>query len=215
MALNNIVVEIPTASTLEERLAICVNAFASASGLTADENNVFWVNEDKTLGVKILINGNNIVTRGINSIGSELTLQVTSGVSASSTAYLTYNQSANSGSVFAFGLSNSKMLQSAICKDDTGAALLVGFATTTSINIFSSTSALTVILPNPRCGAATISLIKLPTILKPVAFADIYAILGSPSVAYDVDSSVYVGGSLYKIITPSTAQNSAALAFKV
>jgi hypothetical protein len=214
VALNNIGIEIPKTDTIENKLSYALSAFATASGLTADENNIFWVNDAKTLGIQIKIVGSYVYVYAVNGAGYSAQLQM-GYLMANSTDYLAYNVSANAGNVFAFGFAGSPIMQAAICKDDSGNVSLVGFATSTNLRIVTSTSSVDVSVANPRCKAPTVSMVKMPTIIKPVAFSDLFLVLGSPNVDYNVDAGVYVGGSLYKIIAPTTAQNCGALAFKV
>lgn len=211
MAENNIQVVIPEQENAETLVALLVDVFAKASGMTADENNTFWIERD-VLGIRIKADGSSVNVSAVRYDSAETTIAQFGY--ADETVFI-YNKSA-SGKTFAFGFyySNTanKHLNIAIATDDAGVTRLI-VVLTNGWKLFSPGITETTISATSNEVSTFVTLVKLPAIHSRTTFADLYQIYAMPDASFGTDSSLYAGGRLYKIMT-STSSN-LGLAFRV
>lgn len=212
MAENNIQVVIPAQDSVEALASVLMDVFAEASGMTADENNTFWIVQD-VLGVQFTVSGSSVNVYAVDYNGT--TSAIINNIAYSAENCFFYNKSVE-GSVFAFGITtnsnNAKLMPIAIAQDTLGVTRLIQTSSNT-LNLWSpnkSKQSLS-LYTNKNAQNPFVTLIKLPTVHARATFSELYQIFAMPDTTIGTDSSLYVGGGLYKIVTSGYV----ALAFRV
>lgn len=215
MAENNIQVVIPAQNTVDDLVAVLTEAFAEASGMTADENNTFWITQD-VLGVRVkAYTTTNVGIYVVDYSGAETVLTTYAAYTAENC--FIYNKSMG-GSVFAFGLwvntASDKLLRAAIAQDTAGVTRVI-MCGSSAWDLYSPNASKQSVNASTNKAASFefATLIKLPAVHARATFSELYQVYSMPNSSFGTDSSLYVSGGLYK--TLSYSSNTLALAFRV
>lgn len=200
MAENNIQVVIPKQESVDAMVSALTNVFAEASGMTADENGIFWI-EENSLGLRVKAYSNNVYIYAVEYNGTETAITYYSGYN-NDTVFM-YNKSVGGG-VFAFEVTSTsaatKHLRAAIATDASGITRLV-VPGSSDWMLYSPGVAKVSISASTNKIADFVTLIKLPAIHSRSTFSELYQIYAMPNASFGTDSSLYIGGGLYKIVT--------------
>lgn len=224
MATNNVNVHIPQQDTPEAMLALAASTIAAAGGLTPSEDGgTYWLIENE-LGLRFRISGSyaKVVAVGYGGVETELV----SSISLTAGLLVIYNKSTK-GTAFAFTLcaggasAESRQLQVICATDSQGGKHILSPRRATNLQGVWITSGRPALAFNTQaCFSADIdivSMIKLPNMIAPGSFAELYLVLATPENSYGEDASIYSQGCLYKTIPadPSASTDQLLFAMKV
>ncbi len=216
MAQNNSQYRINAASSSGEKIKLLQSAFSAASGLSADENGVFWVNSAKTLGIEFSSNGSYIYTYSVNA--SESKNQISSSIDYDAVHIFTCNTSRD-GTVFAFGVDETSLStykpNIAIAKAENNEMMVLAITSATAIQMKTSGASFSVSASVTKSSYIPgVTMTKMAMLSSYTTFSELYQVISAPKgTLWGTDSSIYVGGNLFKVICNSS--EGCALAMRV
>lgn len=215
MPLINKYIELPIVSSVNERVSQVVSAFESITGLTADENNVIWINANKTLGIQVITSSSSFKVSYINANGTAYTPN-TGTFNYTAKCYLVYNYS-NDKSVFSFGFGTAIniFLPYTIAQDNNDDVYLINQYSSANFHFVGENNYLYFAsFPTQQNNQIdTITMVKMPAILSSTTFKNLYYIVFAPAAQWQPDTSIYSDGKLYKVATSQATAG--ALAYEV
>ena len=214
MAINNQIVNVK-GDTQAGLVAALTSAFAEASGMTADETNTFWLDEDHSIGVRVRAYSNyQAVFSAVYNYTSIISISDTSG---NTFGTFVYNRSAD-GKIFAFNLGSNSggILRAAIITDTDGVKRIVAMTGSNQAFLFSPKLQSYFALPLNTAANLNffgVTLVRFPAYVTAATYDELYYVLSARELSWGVDGTIIADGNYYKIMAYTS--NGVALAFKV
>lgn len=214
MAINNQIVNVD-GDTQAGLVAALTSAFAEASGMTADETNTFWLDEDHSIGVRV--SASSTYQAVFRAVYNYTKTRLISNTSGDKFGAFVYNRSAD-GKIFAFSLGGTSgvILRAAIITDTDGVKRIVDIEAINQAFLFSPKLQSYFALPLNTAANLNffgVTLVRFPAYVTAATYDELYYVLSARELSWGVDGTIIADGNYYKII--AYASNGGALAFKV
>ena len=214
MAINNQIVNVD-GDTQAGLVAALTSAFAEASGMTADETNTFWLDEDHSIGVRV--SASSTYQAVFRAVYNYTKTRLISNTSGDKFGTFVYNRSAD-GKIFAFSLGGTSggILRAAIITDTDGVKRIVDIEDINQAFLFSPKLQSYFALPLNTAANLNffgVTLVRFPSYVTAATYDELYYVLSARELSWGIDGTIIADGNYYKIIAYTS--NGGALAFKV